>query len=78
VLIRERREHAAPMRTQTAAHAVTAERLRIARDLHDMVAHSIGIIAIQSGAARRVMETQPDKARDALAAIEAARWRRLS
>jgi signal transduction histidine kinase len=36
-----------------------------------MVAHSIGIIAIQSGAARRVMDTQPDKARDALAAIEA-------
>jgi signal transduction histidine kinase len=49
---------------------VTAERLRIARELHDMVAHSIGIIAIQSGAARRVMDTQPDKARDALAAIE--------
>jgi signal transduction histidine kinase len=72
VLIRERREHAAAMRTQTATHAVTAERLRIARDLHDMVAHSIGIIAIQSGAARRVMDTQPDKARDALAAIEAA------
>ena len=72
VLIRERREHAAAMRTQTTAHAVTAERLRIARDLHDMVAHSIGIIAIQSGAARRVMGTQPDKARDALAAIEAA------
>jgi len=72
VLIRERREHAAAMRTQTTAHAVTAERLGIARDLHDMVAHSIGIIAIQSGAARRVMDTQPDKARDALAAIEAA------
>jgi signal transduction histidine kinase len=36
-----------------------------------MVAHSIGIIAIQSGAARRVMDTQPDRARDALAAIEA-------
>jgi signal transduction histidine kinase len=72
VLIRERREHAAAMRTQTTAHAVTAERLRIARDLHDMVAHSMGIIAIQSGAARRVMDTQPDKARDALGAIEAA------
>lgn len=70
VLIRERRDHAAAMRGQAAAHAVTAERLRIARDLHDMVAHSIGIIAIQSGAARRVLDTQPDKARDALTAIE--------
>jgi signal transduction histidine kinase len=72
MLIRERREHVAAMRGQTAAHAVTAERLRIARDLHDMVAHSMGIIAIQSGAARRVIDTQPDKARDALAAIELA------
>ncbi|MGH3208204.1 MAG: sensor histidine kinase [Trebonia sp.] len=72
VLIRERREHAVAMRGQAAAHAVTAERLRIARELHDMVAHSIGIIAIQSGAARRVMDTQPDKARDALGAIETA------
>jgi signal transduction histidine kinase len=70
VLIRERREHVVTMRGQAAAHAVTAERLRIARELHDMVAHSIGIIAIQSGAARRVIDTQPDKVRDALTAIE--------
>lgn len=70
VLIRERREHAMAMRGQAEVHAVTAERLRIARDLHDMVAHSIGIIAIQSGAARRVIDTQPDKAKNALAAIE--------
>ena len=47
------------------------ERLRIARELHDMVAHSIGIIAIQAGAGRRVIDTQPAEARNALAAIEA-------
>ena len=38
------------LRAQAEAQAATAERLRIARELHDMVAHSIGIIAIQAGA----------------------------
>jgi signal transduction histidine kinase len=48
-----------------------AERLRIARELHDIVAHSIGIIAIQAGSGRSVFDARPDQARDALAAIEA-------
>ncbi|MEW1550765.1 sensor histidine kinase [Streptomyces tsukubensis] len=69
-MVRERREHAETVRTQTAAQAVMAERLRIARELHDMVAHSIGIIAIQAGTGRRVVDTQPDEARKALAVIE--------
>ncbi|WP_018530749.1 MULTISPECIES: sensor histidine kinase [unclassified Streptomyces] len=68
---RERREHAAALRGQAVAEAVTAERLRIARELHDMVSHSIGVIAIQSGVAARVIETQPHEARTALEAIEA-------
>ncbi|OKJ96900.1 histidine kinase [Streptomyces sp. CB03234] len=69
--VRERREHAAALRTQTAARAVAAERLRIARELHDVIAHSIGVIAIQAGVGRRVIDTQPDEARNALATIEA-------
>ncbi|MFJ4774492.1 sensor histidine kinase [Streptomyces uncialis] len=69
-LLRERREHAESVRAGAAAHAVTAERLRIARELHDMVAHSIGAIAIQAGAGRRVIADHPDEARAALAAIE--------
>ncbi|MFJ9448497.1 sensor histidine kinase [Kitasatospora sp. NPDC101235] len=60
------------------AEAVTSERLRIARELHDMVAHSIGIIAIQAGAGSRVIQTQPAEAREALRAIEATSRETLS
>lgn len=69
--IRERREHAVAQRAQSAAQAVAAERLRIARELHDMIAHSIGVIAIQAGVGSRVIGTQPDEARKALVSIEA-------
>jgi signal transduction histidine kinase len=69
--IRQAQAHAELLRAQAAAQTVMAERLRIARELHDMVAHSIGIIAIQAGAGHRVFDASPDQARDALAAIEA-------
>jgi signal transduction histidine kinase len=69
--IRQAHVHAQALRAQAAAQAAMAERLHIARDLHDMVAHSVGIIAIQAGMGRRVIDTQPAEARDALAAIEA-------
>ncbi|MER5731817.1 histidine kinase [Streptomyces sp. NPDC002138] len=78
LLSRERREHAVELRAQEVAEAVTAERLRIARELHDMVAHSIGIIAIQAGVGSRVIETQPAEAREALRAIEATSRETLS
>jgi signal transduction histidine kinase len=58
------------VRAQAAAQTELAERLRIARELHDSVAHSIGIIAIQAGAGHRVFDASPAEARDALAAIE--------
>ncbi|MCX4388522.1 histidine kinase [Micromonospora peucetia] len=69
--VRARRGYAEAVRAHTAAEAVTAERLRIARELHDMVAHSIGVIAIQAGVGARVIDTQPAQARAALATIEA-------
>ncbi|WP_314244908.1 sensor histidine kinase [Streptomyces kutzneri] len=75
---RERREHSAELRTQQVAEAVTAERLSIARELHDMVAHSIGVIAIQAGVGSRVIDTQPAEARAALQAIEATSRETLS
>lgn len=67
---RERRAGAARQRADAAAQAVANERLRIARELHDMIAHSIGIIAIQAGMGNRVIGTQPAEARKALHAIE--------
>jgi signal transduction histidine kinase len=66
------REYADRLRVQAATQAVTDERLRIAREMHDMVAHSIGIIALQAGAAARVVHTQPDAAREAMTAVETA------
>ncbi|MFE7600313.1 sensor histidine kinase [Streptomyces sp. NPDC057494] len=66
------REFAERNRARVAEQAVTAERLRIAREMHDTVAHSIGIVALQAGAARRVIDTQPEAARQALTEIETA------
>jgi signal transduction histidine kinase len=70
-LVRQSREYAQRMSAQAADQAVTAERLRLARELHDMVAHSVGIIALQAGAAARVADTQPARAREAMLAVEA-------
>ncbi|WP_062351757.1 sensor histidine kinase [Herbidospora yilanensis] len=69
---RQAGEHGAARLSWTAAQAVTDERLRISRELHDTVAHSIGVIAFQAGAARRVIETRPEEAARALGEIETA------
>jgi signal transduction histidine kinase len=76
--IRQARARTDLLRAQAAVRTVMAERLRIARELHDIVAHSIGIIAIQAGAGRRVFDARPAEARDALAAIEATSRETLS
>jgi signal transduction histidine kinase len=58
-------------REELARRAVAEERLRLARELHDVVAHSISVIAVQSGVGAHVANTQPEEAAKALAAIEA-------
>ncbi|MBJ7354104.1 MAG: sensor histidine kinase [Thermoleophilaceae bacterium] len=58
----------ADIRAQLAA---SDERLRIARDLHDVVAHSLSAMVLQAGGARRVVDSDPASAADALASIEA-------
>jgi signal transduction histidine kinase len=76
--IRQAQAQAELVRTQADAQTAMAERLRIARELHDIVAHSVGIIAIQAGSGRSVFDARPDQARDALAAIEASSRETLS
>ena len=51
---------------EAARHRSTEERLRIARELHDIIGHSLGTIAVQAGVGRHLMETDPGSAADAL------------
>ncbi len=50
--------------------AAADERMRIARELHDVVAHTMSVIAVRSGVARAVLDTRPEEAGEALAIIE--------
>jgi signal transduction histidine kinase len=59
-------------REDWARAAVSQERRVIARELHDVVAHNVSVIVAQSGAARRISESQPDEALATLGAIEHA------
>jgi signal transduction histidine kinase len=67
---RERFAQIARIRTQRRQSEVQAERVRIARELHDVLAHSLSQINVQAGVGLHLMDTQPDKARDALASIK--------
>jgi signal transduction histidine kinase len=64
-------------REERVRQAATDERVRIARELHDVVAHSMSLIAVRAGAARMVIDEQPDEARAALSIIETTSRRAL-
>jgi signal transduction histidine kinase len=68
--VQQRRAYAARLREQVASAAVTEERLRIARELHDVVAHSMTVVAVQAGFGEYVFERDPGEARAALGAIQ--------
>ena len=70
--IQERAERAERTREEEARRRVAEERLRIARELHDVVAHHIALVNVQAGVAAHVMDKRPDQAKEALAHVREA------
>ncbi len=66
----ERTAELAAERERSAAQAVTIERVRIARELHDVVAHHVSLMGVQAGAARRVIDRDPAQATASLGVVE--------
>ena len=54
------------------AHAAELERARIARELHDVISHNVSVMVVQAAAGRDVFDSHPERAREALGAIELA------
>jgi signal transduction histidine kinase len=57
-------------REERDRRAVAAERLRIARELHDVVAHAMTVVAVQAGVANHLLDERPELARPALSTVE--------
>ncbi len=67
---RARREYAGQIAEHRARQAVSEERLRIAREMHDVVAHSMSVIVMKAAVANHVYDTRPEESREALGVIE--------
>jgi signal transduction histidine kinase len=70
VALEQRTSELSAERERSREQAVALERMRIARELHDSVAHHVSVMGVQAGAARRVLERDPEAAASALASIE--------
>jgi signal transduction histidine kinase len=70
--LRERNRHLEETQEEEARRRVAEERVRIARDLHDIVAHNIAAISLQAATGAHVADAHPDQAREALLAIRQA------
>jgi signal transduction histidine kinase len=73
----EKAAAAAAERTEQVRRVLADERAQIARELHDIVAHAMSVIAVRSGVARMVIDTDPQQAREALSIIETTTRRSL-
>lgn len=71
-LLEQRARQAEQQREEALRRAVRAERQRIARELHDVVAHDMTVMTVQASAARRLLPDDPHRAKTALEAIEQA------
>jgi signal transduction histidine kinase len=69
-VLEERNAELTVEREANARRAVLEERVRIARELHDVVAHHVSLMGIQAGVAQRLFHTRPDDALEAVAAVQ--------
>jgi signal transduction histidine kinase len=70
--LKEQKEQLEREREQNARRAILDERVRIARELHDVLAHHVSVMGIQAGAARQVLKQFPEKALNSLNLIESS------
>jgi signal transduction histidine kinase len=70
--LRSRTRRAERERQAEARRAVAEEQARIARELHDVIAHNVSVMVVQAAAGEDVFDVRPERAREALAAIEGA------
>ncbi len=71
-LLKERAEQLEREQQLEADRAVAAERTRIARELHDIVAHQVSLMTVQAGAAKTIVDSDPEAATNAMRSVEAA------
>lgn len=69
-IVQRRRFDAERAAAQDRARVVAEERMRIARELHDIVSHSLSLIAVQAGVANHIADDRPEQAREAMRSIE--------
>jgi signal transduction histidine kinase len=68
--IRRRRAYSANLRERSLREALSEQRLQIARELHDIVAHAMSVVAVQAGVGSHLIAARPDEAAKSLRAIE--------
>jgi signal transduction histidine kinase len=76
--VRRRRAYSASLRERSLREALSDQRVQIARELHDIVAHAMSVVAVQAGVGSHLIATRPDEAAKSLHAIEATARAALS